>query len=75
MITIIGIILAAILSLIGVGIAWVLRNVVRLGEDLAVVRQQLTPAGEPSLPVRVDDHEHRITIIETRLQLKEVVTQ
>ncbi len=75
MITILGIILTAILSGIGVGVAWVLRSVVRLSEDVAVVRQQLTPAGQPALPARVDNHEHRITIIETHLNLKEAVPQ
>lgn len=52
--------------------AWILRRVVRMGEDLAVIRQQLTPAGGPALAATVNGHEIRISLNERDIRtLKE----
>jgi hypothetical protein len=70
-----GIILTVALTGVLVGDGWVLRRVVKLGEDLAVIRQQLTPAGEKPLHARVEENASRITVIETHLNLRKAVPQ
>lgn len=64
--------IAWILGITGSGFlalqAWTLSRLSHVSEDVAVLRQQLTPAGEKALRAVVHDHEHRITILESRHQ-------